>query len=223
MRALPTCCDPVGEGASRVTGAFTTTPLSWKDLVRATLVAVCAMVTAPLWIAALAERRIGRSDGCFAACSEILSLVPGRVGVYLRRSFYGLTLDRCGLDAHIGFGTTLAHPQAAIGRGVYVGNRCSIGRAVIEDHATIGSNVDILSGRWQHGFDDPETPVQSQPGQYQTTRIGRNAWIGNSAVVMADVGPACVIGAGSVVVHSVPAGAVAVGNPAAVKRRRASA
>jgi acetyltransferase-like isoleucine patch superfamily enzyme len=49
-------------------------------------------------------------------------------------------------------------------------------------------------------------------------RIGRNAWIGNSAVVMADVGDNGVIGAGSVVVKPIPADSVAVGNPAMVNK-----
>jgi glycosyltransferase involved in cell wall biosynthesis len=53
--------------------------------------------------------------------------------------------------------------------------------------------------------------------------IGRNAWIGNSAVVMADVGDGTVIGAGSVVVKPVPSGTVAVGNPCVVKKMRCPA
>jgi maltose O-acetyltransferase len=40
---------------------------------------------------------------------------------------------------------------------------------------------------------------------------------------MADVGPDCVIGAGSVVVKPVPARSVAVGNPAAVIKARTAA
>jgi acetyltransferase-like isoleucine patch superfamily enzyme len=91
---------------------------------------------------------------------------------------------------------------------------------MIEDDVAIGSNVDILSGRHQHGFSDLGRPVRDQGGVFQAIRIGRNAWIGNSAVVMADVGDDCVIGAGSVVVRAIPARSVAAGNPATVKRSR---
>lgn len=134
-----------------------------------------------------------------------------------------MTLDACAIDVHIGFGTTLAHPNVRIGHGVYIGNRCTIGMCELADHVTIGSNVDLLSGRRQHHFDDSSSPIQSQGGAFTTVHVGRNAWIGNSAVVMADVGESSVIGAGAVVVHAIPAHATAVGNPAIVKRVRAAA
>jgi acetyltransferase-like isoleucine patch superfamily enzyme len=192
---------------------------SLRDL----FVLVAVVLTAPLWLAARAQRRLGGGDSVFAGCSEALSLVPGRVGVFLRRGFYRLTLDACATDCHLGFGTTLAHPQVRIGRGVYIGNRCTLGQVDIGDDATIGSNVDILSGRHQHHFDQLGQPIQDQGGVFTQVRIGRNCWIGNSAVIMADAGADSVIGAGSVVVRPIPAGVVAVGNPAVVKKRRAAA
>jgi virginiamycin A acetyltransferase len=176
----------------------------------------------PLWLPAVIARRAGRGDGWFAACAELLSMVPGKSGIFLRRSFYRMTLDRCAPDAHIGFGSLLAHADAEIHSGVYVGLRCTIGKAVLEADATIGSNVDILSGRHQHGFARPNVPIQSQKGKFTTVRIGRNSWVGNSSVIMADIGPDCVIGAGSVVVKPIVAGSVAVGNPATVLKTRAA-
>ena len=220
MRAFPRCCDPVGDGASRVT-----TPallVVMKDLIRFVLVGLGVVLLTSLWLPVVVGRRFGR-EGWFAGCSELLSLVPSRFGVYLRRSFYRMTLDGCELDVHIGFGTTLAHPQVRIGHGIYVGNRCTLGMCILEDHVTIGSNVDLLSGRRQHDFADVATPLQAQGGSFTQVHIGRNAWIGNSAVIMANVGDAAVIGAGAVVVHAIPARAVAVGNPATVKSVRAAA
>ncbi|HNG55632.1 MAG TPA: sugar O-acetyltransferase [Nitrospira sp.] len=51
-------------------------------------------------------------------------------------------------------------------------------------------------------------------------RIGSDVWIGGGAVILPGVtiGDRSVVGAGSVVVHSVPADCVAVGNPARVVR-----
>jgi acetyltransferase-like isoleucine patch superfamily enzyme len=129
-----------------------------------------------------------------------------------------MTLDAFSGDCHIGFGTTLAHPQVRIGRGVYVGHHCSLGKVVLEDDVTIGSNADLISGRHQHSYAHRGVPVQNQPGRFVQIRVGRNSWIGNSAVVMADVGEGAVIGAGSVVVRPVPPFCVAAGNPARVKR-----
>ncbi len=217
MRAFPRCCDPVGDGASRVTTSALVVKM--KDLARFVLVGCGIVLLTPLWLPVLVDRR----ERWFAGCSELLSLVPGKLGVFLRRSFYRMTLDRCGIDVHIGFGTTLAHTNVRIGRGVYIGNRCTLGMCDLEDHVTIGSNVDLLSGRRQHHFDDAAIPVQSQGGSFTSVRVGQNAWVGNSAVIMADIGDAAVIGAGAVVVHSIPTRAVAVGNPATVKSVRVAA
>lgn len=51
-------------------------------------------------------------------------------------------------------------------------------------------------------------------------RIGHNVWIGGGAIILSGVtiGDDCVIGAGSVVKRDLPAGSVAVGNPARVVR-----
>jgi acetyltransferase-like isoleucine patch superfamily enzyme len=193
-----------------------------KDLGRWLIVAAGAVFLAPLWLLAWCERLLGH-DHWFAGCSELLSLIPGKPGVFLRRSFYRMTLDDCAIDVHIGFGTTLAHWRVIIGRGVYVGNRCTLGMCVLADHVTIGSNVDVLSGRHQHFTIDPILPLQHQGGRFIPIQIGRNSWIGNSSVIMADIREAAVIGAGSVVVQPIPPSAIAAGNPAVVKRMRSAA
>jgi acetyltransferase-like isoleucine patch superfamily enzyme len=159
-------------------------------------------------------------EGIFATTSELLSLVPGRLGIYLRRGFYRMCLDRCAADCHIGFGTTFAHPQAVIGRGVYIGNRCTLGKVLIEDHVAVGSNVDILSGRHQHHFHRFDQPILAQGGVFRAVKIGHNSWVGNSSVIMADIGEDCIIGAGSVVVRPIPPRTVAAGNPAVPKKHR---
>jgi acetyltransferase-like isoleucine patch superfamily enzyme len=191
-----------------------------KTILRAALVGAAVLLTAPLWLPARLQAWLTGGEGVFAGCSEVLSLFPGLPGVYLRRGFYRMCLESCALDCHIGFGTMLAHPQVRIGRGVYVGNRCILGKVVIGDHVAIGSNVDVLSGRHQHHFDSRDTPIQEQGGTFAPVHVGRNSWVGNGAVVMADVGDECVVGAGSVVVKPIPAGAVAAGNPATVKKWR---
>jgi virginiamycin A acetyltransferase len=179
-------------------------------------------LTAPLWMPCRLERSLNQGESLFAMATELLSMIPGPPGIILRRGFFRATLESCAMDASIGFGTLLAHPEVKIGRGVYVGPRCSLGMVVLEDQVTIGSNVDVLSGRHQHAFEDPEQPVQEQERTFRRITIGHNTWIGNSAVIMADVGPFCVIGAGSVVVKPIAEGSVAVGNPATVRRQRLS-
>jgi maltose O-acetyltransferase len=48
--------------------------------------------------------------------------------------------------------------------------------------------------------------------------IGNNVFIGADAVIMpgVSIGDNCVIGGGAVVTHNIPAGSVAVGNPARI-------
>jgi virginiamycin A acetyltransferase len=191
-----------------------------RSLVRDSLVAVATLLVAPLWLLSRFEKWAWGGESLFTTGSELLSLVPGAPGIYLRRGYYLMTLEACATDCHLGFCTTVAHREVRIGRGVYVGSRCTLGSVVLEDHATVGSNVDILSGRHQHGFTDAGRSVQEQSGVFRRVRLGRHCWVGNSSVVMADVGDGCVVGAGTVVVKALPAGAVAVGNPACIKKVR---
>jgi acetyltransferase-like isoleucine patch superfamily enzyme len=181
---------------------------------------VAAVFTAPLWLLVRAEFATTRTETWFSAGAELLSLIPGRTGEFFRRAFYRMTLEFCAAECCVGFGTMLTHPQTRIGHRVFIGGRCMIGKAVIEDDVAIGSNVDVLSGRHQHNFDLTNRPILEQGGTFTPVRIGCNSWIGNSAVIMADIGEGCVVGAGSVVVKPVPARSVVVGNPARVVRIR---
>jgi len=88
-------------------------------LQRLTLVAA-GIVVSPLLIAWRLSGLRGRGAIVFASCSQFLSLFPGRTGSYLRRAFYRRTLLDCAEDAHIEFGTVLAHPDVSIGSGVYI-------------------------------------------------------------------------------------------------------
>ncbi|HEV8062893.1 MAG TPA: acyltransferase [Gemmataceae bacterium] len=155
-------------------------------------------------------------DKVFPGWSQLFSLLPGLTGVTLRRAFYRLVLPQCEADCCISFGTTFSHPTARIGRAVYVGLYCSIGDVTLEDDVLISSNVSILNGGNQHGIARLDIPVREQPGVYTHVTIGRDSWIGDRAIVMADVGRHCVVGAASLVTKPVPDFAVVVGAPARI-------
>jgi acetyltransferase-like isoleucine patch superfamily enzyme len=57
-------------------------------------------------------------------------------------------------------------------------------------------------------------------GLYLDTRIGRNCFIGGRSLIMPGVviGDGCIVGAGSIVTKSLPAGSIAAGNPARILR-----
>jgi virginiamycin A acetyltransferase len=191
-----------------------------RHAIRNVLVLAAVVITLPLWLPVRFLACFSEKDEVFLTCSQILSLFPGLLGIFLRRGFYLMCTDAFSWDCTIAFGTWLSHPHVKIGRCVYIGARCTVGNCEIGDYALIGSNVDILTGRYQHRFDDPSKPISEQGGDYLPVRIGRNTWIGNSAVIMADVGDDSIIGAGSVIVKPIAPGAVAVGNPCVVKRMR---
>jgi virginiamycin A acetyltransferase len=155
-----------------------------------------------------------KGDGLFGTFSQLLSLLPGTTGMYLRRAFYRATLEDCGGDVAIGFGTIFSHAAVRLGRGVYIGGGGTLGMVDIGDGTVIGSNVDIPSGRRQH-LRGPDLQVEDpHEGAFVTISIGRKCWIGNSAVILAPIGNNCTVGAGSVVVKPVPDGQTVVGNPA---------
>lgn len=168
------------------------------------------------WIRSLV---LGR-DRALEGSSQAWALVPGVLGQYLRRAFLSRTLRGCARSATVEFGTLFSSASASIGERAYVGPRCHLGWAVIEEDALLAAGVHVPSGARSHGIDDMSVPIRDQPSIKTAVRIGRGSWIGSAAVVMADVGRDAVVAAGAVVTRPVPDGAIAGGVPARVLRHR---
>jgi virginiamycin A acetyltransferase len=158
----------------------------------------------------------GRFESIYLIGAQCLAFVPGLLGDYIRIAWYRMTLQECALESRVQFGSFFAHPQAKVGRGVYIGSYCILGRTSIGDRTQIASAVQILSGGRQHGRDREGRILGSASGVFETIAIGADCWIGAGAIVMAEVGDRTTIGAGSVVTNPVPPGSVAVGSPARV-------
>ncbi len=152
--------------------------------------------------------------------SQLLALVPGIGGVYLRRAFLRMTLAKCARSSEVHFGTLFSQAGAEIGEFVYVGPRCHLGLVRLEKDCLIAAGVHIPSGGRTHGFADPSVPIREQGGERAPVTVGEGAWVGSGAVVLADVGAGAVVGAGSVVTKPVPPNVIAAGNPARVIRGR---
>lgn len=177
-------------------------------------------VVFPIWLFYRAASVCLDSSRVFPGFSETFALLPGIGGVYLRKAFYRLTLRECGDSAWIGFGTIISHAGTRIGNRVYIGAYCSIGEITIEDDVLLASHVSVTNGNGQHAIDRLDVPIREQLGTWPRVTIGRDSWIGERSVVMADIGDHCVIGAGSVVTRPIPDRAVAFGVPAKVARFR---
>jgi len=112
-----------------------------------------------------------------------------------------------------------------IGAYSHIGAHCSIwagdsvGRIILGRHALLGPEVFITASNYQT---EPGTPVMDQPKLERDVVIGDDVWLGARVMVVAgvDIGDGCIIGASSVVTRSIPAGSIAVGNPARVVGRR---
>lgn len=126
----------------------------------------------------------------------------------------------------IGEGTELRPPlYVDYGSHISIGARCfanfglvalDVATITIGDDVQFGPNVQLLT---------PTHPVEPEPRRQkweaaQPITIGDNVWIGGGAIVLAGVtiGANTVVGAGAVVTKDLPAGVVAVGNPARVVR-----
>jgi virginiamycin A acetyltransferase len=155
-------------------------------------------------------------NGTFLLSVQLLSLVPGKAGSYMRVAFNRVAMTYCDLESVIGFATLFSQIDTEIHKGVYIGPQCNIGMCSIGENSLIASGVHIISGNNQHSFSDLNTPIQQQAGTYTKVFIGKDCWIGNGALVFANIGDHSVIGAGSVVTKDIPAYSIAVGNPARI-------
>ncbi len=92
-----------------------------------------------------------------------------------------------------------------------------------EARVTFGDNVFIAPNCAFYTAGHPLDVAQRNAGlEYSLPiRVGNNVWIGGNVCVMPGVtiGDNTVIGAGSVVVHDIPAGVLAAGNPCRVIRQ----
>jgi acetyltransferase-like isoleucine patch superfamily enzyme len=98
-----------------------------------------------------------------------------------------------------------------------MGNYCVIGNADIGEGVMIGSRVSVPSGKRQH-FDESGR-LSATVGNFDRVRIGARSWIGEGAIVLADVGEHSVVGAGAVVVNRVGDRLLVSGNPAQTVRQ----
>lgn len=160
------------------------------------------------------------SDPLLAGFSQFLSLIPGKSGVYLRAGFYRFTLTKCSPDAVVSFSALLSQVDTVIEEGCYIGPQCNIGKCKIGKNTLIGSGVHVMSGTGQHDFSDLSTPIKDQGGHFEQITVGEDCWVGNCALIMANIGKGAVIGAGSVVTTDIPDYGIAVGNPAKVIKTR---
>ena len=142
----------------------------------------------------------------------------------MARSDRGITLQE-GVNLKYGvyLDTENAEGYIEVGKRVYIGTgSCLHAHKGLEigDDTLLAQNITITP--YSHRFDDPAKTIYSQGGFTKKIIIGRDCYLGMnvSLVYSADIGEGSVVGAGSVVVKTIPPFSVAVGVPAKIIRRR---
>lgn len=107
-----------------------------------------------------------------------------------------------------------------LGEHVFVNANCTFldgGFITIGDHTLVGPNVQIYTPHHPVDFLERRMPKEHS---FPVT-IGSDCWIGGGVIICPGVtiGDRCIIGAGSVVTRDIPSDSVAVGNPAAVRKK----
>jgi acetyltransferase-like isoleucine patch superfamily enzyme len=191
-----------------------------KLLLKKAIFLISLILTAPLSLGSWLEKTFTRGEAVFVTFGQLVSLVPGIIGAYLRAAYFFVSLPRSSWEVHVGFGSFLSHRSASLGRHVAIGAYCVIGCADIGDGVMIASSVSIPSGKRQH-FD--EHGRLSNDLVLDKVSIGNNSWIGEGAIVLANIGANCVISAGTVVTAAVPENCLVAGNPGRVMKKLSNA
>ncbi len=150
----------------------------------------------------------------FSACAEILSICPTIVGIYLRKAYYWAVCTNVSPDAHFLLGSMLTHRENVIRSGVAIGYHTFIGYADIGENVLLGARCSIISGKYQHGRPGQRVKQEEIEEEHEVIHIGKNSWIGQDVVILANIGKNCTVGAGSVVLKDVADNTTVLGNPA---------
>lgn len=195
-------------------------PGGWKaahPLVTAVSGPVGGLLVAPLLIAYRLRLFSFRTVG------EMLSLIPGPLGVLLRRAWYERTLESCGRMLRVMFGSVIHNPRTRVGDDCALGESNRIGLAEIGSNFMSAYNVTIVSGRHAHGMERSDTPISLQPFNPTRVAVGEDVWVGAGATIGADVAAHSVVGMGAVITATFPEWSILAGVPAKVigERKRA--
>lgn len=173
------------------------------------------VLVSPCALTSLLEQRISQNaTGVFRFWGDLMSVLPGLPGAYLRRAYYCWALESCSSRCHIGFGTIFAHRQATVEDSVYLGTYALLGSVLLRRGCLIGSRASIISGGAQHHRDSEGEWLPARVENLQCVEIGTGAWLGEACLVAANVGPGAMVAAGSVVTRKVPRDVMVAGNPA---------
>ena len=110
-----------------------------------------------------------------------------------------------------------------IQKGARIGRNCKISShtficegVTIEDEVFVGHGVNFINDKYPRATTEDGALQTEADWALELTTVRRGASIGTGATILSgvEIGERAIIGAGSVVTRSVPAGSTVVGNPA---------
>ena len=176
---------------------------------------VSLILVFPLIGAVWIEKRIFNCTEVFVLSGQLLALIPGIIGSFFRAAYYAGTLDRCSWEVRLGFGSYFSHRAARVEANVSIGSYCVLGTVAIGERTMLASRVSIPSGKHQHLNEDGGISSQIR---LERVSVGRGCWVGEGAIILADIGDHCIVSAGAVVTNEMPGRCIVGGNPARVLR-----
>jgi acetyltransferase-like isoleucine patch superfamily enzyme len=177
-------------------------------------------VVAPFLVLHALKVLLMGKDRALEGSTQMLALWPGISGQYVRRAFLAWTTQGCHPSATVCFGVIFSKTSVRIDECAYIGPYCSLGDVHVERDVLLATSVHVTSGARMHGTADLSKPIREQPGEFVKVVIGQGCWVGNGAVVMADLGRDTIVGAGAVVTKPVAPRMIVGGVPAKVLRSR---
>jgi UDP-2-acetamido-3-amino-2,3-dideoxy-glucuronate N-acetyltransferase len=140
------------------------------------------------------------------------------VKIYAFANLYG-----CEIGDESKIGTFVEIQKGAkIGRRVKISSHTFICEGVeIEDYVFIGHGVMFINDKYPRATTEDGELQTEEDWECVPTVIKQGASIGSNATILCGVtiGERAIVGAGSVVTHDVPPGAVVAGNPARILRQ----
>src|SRR5262245_61383090 len=116
---------------------------------------VCLVLVFPCALSCwLGDRITSDEESIFRFWAHVFSILPGKSGMFLRRAYYRLTLDRCASNFYVGFGALFTHRNAIVEKDAYIGPYALVGLVHLGEGCLIGSRASLLSGTQQHVLDE---------------------------------------------------------------------
>ena len=152
---------------------------------------------------------------------EFFQNTKGKKGLAVRYALLKTLAKKCGSNVSVHPGVYLFHPEnLTVGNNVSIHPMCYFECGRDESQGlTIGNDVSIAHGvtlmTTTHLYSDPTKPIKDQGTEEKRIVIEDCSWIGAKATVLCGktVGKGCIVGANSVVTHSLEAMGIYAGAP----------